>query len=224
MIQTQENLERTKQQTAAFKENRKNQFKKKVKHFFIGLFIISLIVVALFIAYEVWEYKKGIEVSLSSSQAVGLEYEDVVKSLEDAGFTNIHVYPEYDLELADIKQENTVLEVSIKGDSEFDASEKFPYDAKVEVTYHALKNIYVPISADDAEGMNYEELTSLLKEAGFANITVNPEYDLITGWIKKEYSVETVSIGGNDDFSENTSFRPDAEVIITYHRFKKDSD
>jgi hypothetical protein len=67
-------------------------------------------------------------------------------------------------------------------------------------------------------------LASLLKNAGFVNITTNPEYDLITGWINKEYSVESISINGDANFSENESFRPDAEIVILFHRFKSDNE
>jgi len=220
----QQNYEKTKQQALAFKEKKRERRRKKVKHFVIDLTLAFAVALALFIAYEVWEYKKVIEVGISSSQVVEMDYEKVADSFEDAGFTNIHVIPEHDLELSDIDKENTVIQVTVKGDTEFEAKEKRPYDAKVEITYHALKNIYVSISAEDAEGMNYEELVSLLKETGFAKITTNPEYDLITGWIKKEYSVKSISINGETDFSESSFFRPDVEVIILYHRFKSDKE
>ena len=215
---------KTRQQAKIFKEKKRKRRRKKVKHFFTGLIVIVIVVISVLIGREVREYKKGIEVGISSSQVVGQEYEQVIESFEDVGFTNIHAYPKYDLDFKDIDKENTVSRVSIKGNEYFEAEEKYPFDAKVVITYHVLKNIYVPVSAEDAEGMNYEELSFLMKEAGFENITTTADYDLITGWIKKEYSVESVSINGKMDFSESSSFRPDSEVVIIYHRFKGDKE
>lgn len=66
-----------------------------------------------------------------------------------------------------------------------------------------------------------DELVSTLEEAGFVNITTEADRDLITGWITKEGSVEEISIGGDTKFSQNASFRPDVEIVITYHAFKE---
>lgn len=220
----EQNLEQARQQAAIFKQRKKERAKKKVKHFFIGLFIAAVAALALFIAYEVWQYKKGIEVSISSSELIGEKYKSVVGELEDAGFTHVYAYPEYDLDLTDIGQENTVISVVIDEDSEFSSEDKYPYDTKVEIKYHALKNVYVPIAAKDAEGMNYEELVTLLKDAGFSKIKTSADFDLITGWIHGEYSVESITINGESDFEENTSYRPDTSVEIVYHRFKKDKE
>ena len=40
-------------------------------------------------------------------------------------------------------------------------------------------------------------------------------------WITKDGFVESISVDGDTDFSEYASYRPDVEVIITYHTFKK---
>ena len=67
----------------------------------------------------------------------------------------------------------------------------------------------------------YEELETQFLDAGFVNVRTEVIYDIITGWITKDGSVESVSINGDTDFSEYASYRPDVEVIITYHTFKK---
>ena len=66
-----------------------------------------------------------------------------------------------------------------------------------------------------------DELISILEEAGFVNITTEADRDLVTGWITKEGSVEEISIGGDTKFSQNASYRPDVEIVITYHAFKE---
>jgi hypothetical protein len=84
-----------------------------------------------------------------------------------------------------------------------------------------LKEIEIPISYQSAKDMSYSELETVLTDAGFISIRLEKDSDLITGWINKEDSVENVTINGEDRFKENDTFRPDAEIIITYHAFKE---
>lgn len=72
--------------------------------------------------------------------------------------------------------------------------------------------------------MNFAELEAMLKNAGFVNIRIEKKYDLITGWITKDGTVDEISINGNTVFSENVAYRPDAEIIIVYHTFKRNAD
>lgn len=69
--------------------------------------------------------------------------------------------------------------------------------------------------------MNYEKLEFLIREAGFVNVRTDIEYDLITGWLTKDGAVKSVSINGEKDFTKSSSYQPDAEVVITFHTFKK---
>lgn len=69
--------------------------------------------------------------------------------------------------------------------------------------------------------MDYKELEALFEEAGFVNIKEVADKDLIIGWITKDGSVEEISVDGDTDFSSYYSYRPDVEVIITYHTFDK---
>jgi nitrate reductase NapE component len=222
--QNQDNIMTMRQQVDSFKKRECKPLKKKFSSFLVYAVAVVIIVAVGFVAYKVWEYKKEINVSLSSSQAISMNYEQVVDILEKDGFTNINTYPEYDLELAEIENENTVVKVTIKGKSDFDTMEKYPYDAPIEITYHVLKEINMPVSSKEAGGMMLDELVSQFEEAGFANIITSPDYDLITGWLNKEYSVESVSINGEENFSVNSSYRPNDEILIVYHRFKKDKE
>lgn len=80
------------------------------------------------------------------------------------------------------------------------------------------------MSAKEAKKLNYTDLEKQFKEAGFVNVKTEADYDLITGWITKEGSVESISVNDETSFDEYASYRPDAEVIITYHTFSKNKD
>lgn len=207
----QENIEKRRQKRKAF-------YKKHWKGIFLFFVLLGL---AGFGAYKYQEFQKGIEVGFSEDDIIGLNYEDAISTIKESGFTNVYAHAEYDLGIEDIKKEYIVTDVSIRGDSSFEDEDKYLYDARVELIYHVVKSIPVPVSAKDGRKMLCDELVSTLEEAGFVNITTEADRDLITGWITKEGSVEEISIGGDTKFSQNASFRPDVEIVITYHAFKE---
>ena len=69
--------------------------------------------------------------------------------------------------------------------------------------------------------MDYNEVLDLFEEAGFVNIKIEAKYDIITGWFTDDGEVEKVTVNGNKKFFESDQYRPDAEIVITYHTFKK---
>ena len=65
---------------------------------------------------------------------------------------------------------------------------------------------------------DYEEVYSILSNAGFTNIELIPLEDIntFTFW-KKEGEVDFVSINGDDSFTISDWFPCDATVKIEYH-------
>ena len=57
----------------------------------------------------------------------------------------------------------------------------------------------------------------MFKEAGFGDVSVKPDYDILTGWINDEGRVEKITISGNSEVTVEERYRTDAQVIITYH-------
>ena len=76
-----------------------------------------------------------------------------------------------------------------------------------------------PASAYALKDKNYEDVQIQFKTNGFSNITLSPQGDLITGWLTKENSVESVSIDGVDNFIAGAWYPKDADVVIRYHSF-----
>ncbi len=80
-------------------------------------------------------------------------------------------------------------------------------------------SIRVNTSSEDLEGKNYEDVIANLKNAGFTNIQTEVMDDLITGWLTNDGEVEQVEIDGNKDFSSDSRYKSDVEIIVTYHTF-----
>ncbi len=206
------------------KQIRKNKwgcFKRKIKSFLITVFICFLLVLTAYFGFKYWKYTKGIEVGILSTEAIDVEYSNVQTKLEAAGFTNIRVEVVKDLDIKEQDKENMVASISIDGHDVFTDTDKYPYDSPVIIVYHSLKEACPPTTAKKAKKMNYLELKELFTDAGFTSIRFEKQEDLITGWITKDGSVESVTINGESDFSESVSYRIDAEVVIVYHTFSE---
>ena len=106
-------------------------------------------------------------------------------------------------------------------DGGFSATDRFPYDSIINIEYHGLVKLSAPISSKDAKKQNYKDIQKLFKDSGFVNVKTERHEDLITGWINKDGAVENISIDGETKFGTQDKFRPDTEVIITYHAFKQ---
>ena len=64
-----------------------------------------------------------------------------------------------------------------------------------------------------------EDVVQLFSSAGFENIRIKGNGELIIGFLHSEGDVESVSIGGETDFSKNDSFDKESLVIIRYYSY-----
>ena len=187
----------------------------------IKLFVLILVLIILvFIGYL--EYGIIKPIGYSSESLKGLNYTEVVQQLREVGFSNIETKEIPDLILERENEVNLVTEVNLKWGNDFSKSTVYPSKYLITVVYHSLKLYNPPMSSSSAIGMDYLKVKSKFENAGYINISSVVEYDLITGWIKSPGEVESVSINGNDFFTVSDEFRPDSEVVITYHALKKD--
>lgn len=109
----------------------------------------------------------------------------------------------------------------ISGSSFFNSGDQIPYDAEIIITYHDKKEITIPFSERSLRKMNYVLAGDKLQELGFTEIYEKPIRDLTTGWVKKDGSVEKITISEVYPFKKNSVFPYDVEITIEYHTFKK---
>lgn len=84
--------------------------------------------------------------------------------------------------------------------------------------------LQIPASAYELKNQNYQDVKKQFETSGFTNINLEPEGDLITGWITDPDSVDSVSINGFTDYGKGDWFSADAEIVIRYHSFTKDEE
>ena len=183
---------------------------------------ILILILACFGGYKFYQWRKLTVVGINSQECVDKNYVDVVDEFADHGFTNVKAVPVEDLNLADLDKEGQIISVSIDENLTFNTESKFAYDAPVIIQYHAASKVVVPMSSSDARRLSYTEVVAKFKEAGFENIDINKQEDLIVGWLRSDGQVAHITIGGSENFRQGDAFRVDSKVIVTYHTFKQD--
>ena len=203
--------------------NTANDSVKEKRHLIKMADILLLLIVATIgiavMLYVVYLNKLTV-VGISSEDVVGRRYESVVSALEASNFKNITTQELDDLDLSEEGETGTVSEVVIGDDTVFSAETEYPNDIQIIIRYHSLRLVQPIITSKEAQKKNCEEICAVFAGAGFVNIQTEPIYDLITGWIISDGSVEEVLIDNSNAFETNYSYRPDAEVVIRYHTFR----
>lgn len=81
-----------------------------------------------------------------------------------------------------------------------------------------------PSGSSIQKGRDCQSVAEDFKEHGFTNIKLVELDDLVTGWLTKEGEVESVSVDGDTDYSADTWYPNDVEVVITYHTFPDENN
>lgn len=165
--------------------------------------------------------RKKIEIGYDYPELLRKNYNVVVTALHNKGFNNIKAIPVKDIYKGSCYQVGEVEQVVINGSSYFNEHDQVPYDSEIIITYHEKKEIVIPFSEHCLRKMNYVEAGDRLQQLGFTEIYEKPIRDLVTGWVKKDGTVEKVIIGGLNPFKKKSIFPYDVEIVIEYHTFKK---
>lgn len=103
-----------------------------------ALVVAFIIIIAIGINSESKDSAGKISVGVSSSELAGKNYEEVVSTLQKAGFTSIETEVLDDLITGWLKEDGEVEEVKIDGKTSFSSDSKFDDDAKIIVVYHTF--------------------------------------------------------------------------------------
>lgn len=178
---------------------------------------------------------------LSRKDMVGKNYKQVNQQLEDAGFTNIVLYANPDIEDGFNplkKKDGEIQSVTINGSSDYSKNTAFKNDVLIRIIYHTYaenenekielgeNDIQITFSSKELKGKDHEEVVKQLKDVGFTNVKeetkadINPDSKL-KFLSKKDGEVEKVTIGENDSFKKEEIFDKNDEVVVIYHTYEE---
>ena len=164
--------------------------------------------------------RKKQEIGMSSKQCRHRTVDEMINWLHKQGFYNIVTHLYEDLSFIDRGYENFVERICIDGEEEFDSLQRFPFNAKIEISYHVLKRARPPFIPREVKKKNVDYIVALLRNAGFINIHFIEIPDLVFGRLIKNGSVEKVTFNGRDDYRRKELFKVDAYIEIQYHTKK----
>lgn len=161
--------------------------------------------------------QKGPKVPASSADFAGKNYEDVILELKQAGFSNIETVVIEDLSSKSSISDGAVETVSIGDTENFQAGDTFSPQDKIMVTYHIIKKLNPPLSADEIQALGYTDIQEKFEAAGFVHVYTEEVFDLDPDHFDGEYKNE-VRIGGNSSFDTFDPYPFDTKVSIVCHR------
>lgn len=164
------------------------------------------------------EAVKGEMVNVPSSveNYIGQSFETVSQELKKAGFTEIEATAIEDLTSNSDIKDGAIETISIDGSSFFQRNDVFPLDAKVEILYHIIPKIAVPIDSSEVDETNFESIGELFSSAGFVDVSVSEIYDLDPDEIKEDHAIEC-SINGLEVFHKDDLQPFDSKIVVTCH-------
>lgn len=165
--------------------------------------------------------RKKIVIGYAYTELLRKNYEIVVTALHNKGFNSIKAIPVKDIYKSSPYCVGEVEQVVINGSSYFNKQDQIPYDAEIIITYHEKREITIPFSERSLRKENYVLAGDKLQQLGFTEIYEKPIRDLVTGWIKRDGTIEKITIGGVYPFKKNSVFPYDVEIVIEYHTFKE---
>lgn len=123
---------------AEIQEQKNKEHFRKYKYFYIAGAVLFVGFLVLMCFLEEKDNKNKISMPCASADFYGDNYEDVVKVLTKAGFTNVKSEPKGDLVAGFMFEEGEFAEMSIDGDnSSFSSDAHFEPDADIVVRYHS---------------------------------------------------------------------------------------
>ena len=166
--------------------------------------------------------KKQVLLTFDSCHLIREHIYFVISALKKNGFKNITSVPVKDIGKNSNNYPFEVAQITIDGVSSFKHGELFCIYAEIRILYHAKQEIKMPHTMRFFKNKNYIKVGDELESMGFSNIYERKINDLVTGWIKKNGSVEEVLVEINDKkipINKNQLYEFDTKIIILYHTF-----
>ncbi len=165
--------------------------------------------------------RKKINVQYDNCDLLGKDIDAVEILLYNQAFNNIKKIPIKDIYVDSPYRVGQVEQIVINGSSYFCVGDQIPYDAEIILTYHVKREITLPFNEKSLRRMNYIAAGDKLQKLGFTEIYERPINDLVMGWLKKDGSVEKITIGSIYPFKKHSVFAYDTKIVIEYHTYKK---
>lgn len=158
-------------------------------------------------------YALKIGIGNDSAQFIGQDYETVVASLKDSGFTNVQT----EVINTGWAAGNTVISVNVNNSDNYDSSAFFAPDVRIVVKYSSHDRVDISDLVENWSTKQYTILQASLRNKGFTNVTFkekDTDNKSLNQLVADIYINSQQYIQG-DCFAQKT-----AQIVIEYYRLK----
>lgn len=158
-------------------------------------------------------YSLKIGIGNDSAQFIGQDYETVVDSLEESGFTNVQT----EVINTGWAKGNSVIGVNVNNADSYDSNSSFTPDVRIVVKYSSNDRIDISDLVQNLSTKQYSSLQTNLKNKGFTNITVK---ETVTDNKALNQLIASVKIY-DQQFSQGDCYvQKSAPIVIEYYSLK----
>lgn len=158
-------------------------------------------------------YSLQIGIGNDNSQFIGQDYEEVVESLKDSGFTNVQTQQV----TTGWAKENTVVGVTVNNVDTYNSNDSFAPNVKIVVKYSSKDRVDITDILENWQDTDYEELVSSLKEKGFTTIKVTSTETEI---ISLNGLVAGIKINDEEFIAGECYLPKSASIMIEYYHLQ----
>ena len=162
---------------------------------------------------EISYYTLKISIGSSNAQYIGQDYNNVVDSLKEDGFTNVQT--------EEVKtgwaKGNSVISVMINNSSSFDIGQTYDPGVKIVVKYSSNDRVEVTDTFKNWKTTNYSTVRNALTSAGFTNVTVVARD---TSDKSQNQMIAGLTFNGESYIGGDCFLQKSAPIVIEYYYLK----
>ena len=164
---------------------------------------------------------KRIALDKGSTELIGRTVREVSEFFTEQAFTKVKTTALKDIYVDSPHYVGEVERISVKGKTDIQRGERIPYNTPIEIFYHEKREITLPFPIKKLNKKSYINAEDVLEELGFTEIYEHPIYDLKTGWLKHDGTVEKIVIEGRENLRKKDVVPYDVHIVIYYHALKR---
>ena len=157
------------------------------------------------------------DIPISSGEIQDVKYTDLAVMFEDAGFHNVTIKEEYDLD-PDETDKRYVNEVTVDNDSSFEVNEEVPFDSDVVITCHFPYEKYtVKVKVEFVKNLIFSryDVDLLIDDEKLETLKHGTDAEYEYRFVEGEYVIRFAEADIPDNYGEAT-VKVDSDIEITY--------
>ena len=193
------------------------------------LFLCLIVAIISISACSAEQDPNVLNVSKSSDEIFGENFQTVISELEETGFTKIETKVLDDLTTGWLTKDGEIEQVEINVNTEFSANDSFQKDSKIVITYHTFpkkekrdtesadekSSEKVEQSTNDSSAESNQEILTVKNNGDLAAVLAVDEYEPIVDEFAKKYVGRTIKFDGNiAHMMEHEDYKTRYDILI----------